>query len=71
VRALAGHGVAVSVDTRNATTMAAALDAGARVINDVSALSHDPAAAGVVAARGCPVVLMHMRHDPATMTALA
>jgi dihydropteroate synthase len=71
IRALAGQGVAVSVDTRNAATMAAALDAGARIVNDVSALTHDPASAGLVAVRGCPVVLMHMRHDPATMTALA
>ena len=51
--------------------MAAALDAGARIVNDVSALAHDPAAAPLVAARGCPVVLMHMRGTPATMTALA
>jgi dihydropteroate synthase len=71
VRALAAQGVVVSIDTRNAATMAAALDAGARIVNDVSALTHDPAAAGFVAARLCPVVLMHMRHDPATMTALA
>ena len=71
VRALAGRGVVVSVDTRNAGTMAAALDAGARIVNDISGLTHDPAAADLVAARGCPVVLMHMRHEPATMTALA
>jgi dihydropteroate synthase len=71
IRALAAHGVPVSVDTRNAATMAAALDAGACIVNDVSALAHDPASAGIVAARGAPVVLMHMRHDPATMTALA
>jgi dihydropteroate synthase len=71
VRALAGHGITVSVDTRNASTMQAALAAGARIVNDVSALTHDPAAARVVARAGCPVVLMHMRHDPATMTALA
>ena len=71
VRALAAQGVVVSVDTRNAATMAAALDAGARIVNDVSALTHDAAAAALVAARGCPVVLMHMRHEPATMTALA
>jgi dihydropteroate synthase len=71
VSALAAQGIAVSVDTRNAATMAAALDAGARIVNDVSALGYDPASAGVVATRGCPVVLMHMRHDPATMTALA
>jgi dihydropteroate synthase len=71
IRALAEQGIPVSVDTRNADTMAAALDAGACIVNDVSALAHDPAAAGIVAARGAPVVLMHMRHDPATMTALA
>lgn len=71
IRALAERGIPVSVDTRNATTMAAALDAGARIVNDVSALTHDLASAAVVAARGAPVVLMHMRHNPATMTALA
>jgi dihydropteroate synthase len=67
VRALTDAGVVVSVDTRNATTMAAALDAGARIVNDVSALTYDPAAATLVAARSCPVVLMHMRGAPATM----
>jgi dihydropteroate synthase len=71
VRALAAQGVAVSVDTRNASTMAEALDAGARIINDVSALAHDPAAAALVAARACPVVLMHMRGRPDTMAGLA
>ncbi len=70
IRALAGEGHVVSVDTRNAATMAAALDAGARIVNDVSALAHDPAAAGLVAARGCPVILMHMRGSPATMMSL-
>ncbi len=67
IRALAAHGVRVSVDTRNAATMAAALDAGVTNVNDISGLSHDPDAAPLVAARGCPVVLMHMRGDPATM----
>ena len=71
VAALAGCGVPLSVDTRNAGTMAAALDAGAAIINDVSALAHDPAAAALVARRGCPVVLMHMRGTPATMMAHA
>ena len=71
VRALAAQGVAVSADTRNAATMAAALDAGALVVNDVSALTHDPASAGLVAARGCPVVLMHMRGQPDSMAQLA
>ena len=70
VRALAAQGVAVSIDTRNAATMAAALDAGARIVNDVSALAHDPASASLVAARGCPVVLMHMRGQPETMAGL-
>jgi len=67
IRALAASGVRVSVDTRHAATMAAALDAGAAIVNDVSALTHDPAAASLVAARGCPVVLMHMRGTPADM----
>lgn len=70
VRALAAQGVTVSVDTRNADTMAAALDAGARIVNDVSALTHDPASASLVAARGCPVVLMHKRGQPDTMAEL-
>jgi dihydropteroate synthase len=71
VRALARAGVRVSIDTRNASTMAAALDVGAIIVNDVSGLTHDPAAAALVAARGCPVVLMHTRGDPATMNARA
>ena len=71
VAGLAAAGVRVSVDTRNADTMRAALDAGAAIVNDVSALTHDPAAAAVVAQAGCAVVLMHMRHTPATMTKLA
>ena len=71
IRGLAAAGVRISVDTRHAATMAAALDAGAAIVNDVSALTHDPAAAGVVAARGCPVILMHMRGTPETMMGLA
>jgi len=71
IRALAASGAVISVDTRNAATMAAALDAGARIVNDVSGLRHDPAALPLVAARGCPVVLMHMRGEPDTMNSLA
>jgi dihydropteroate synthase len=71
IKALAKAGGAISADTRNALTMAAALDAGARIINDVSGLLHDPAAASLLAARGCAVVLMHTRGTPATMNALA
>jgi dihydropteroate synthase len=70
IRALAAEGIVLSVDTRNASTMAAALDAGARIVNDVSGLAYDPAARATVAARRCPVVLMHMRGLPATMQGL-
>jgi dihydropteroate synthase len=71
IRALAADGLCVSVDTRNASTMCAALAAGARIVNDVSALAHDPLSTGVVAQHACPVVLMHMRGTPATMNACA
>ena len=67
VTGLAAAGATVSIDSRNAATMAAALDAGAAIVNDVSGLRHDPAAAALVAARACPVILMHMRGTPATM----
>jgi len=68
IRAMVAAGAVVSVDTRNAVTMAAALDAGARIINDISGLGHDPAAAPLLAARFCPVILMHMRGTPQTMS---
>ena len=71
VEALAAAGLCVSVDTRNAATMRNALGAGARIVNDVSALAHDPLSASVVADTGCPVVLMHMRGSSATMYAEA
>ena len=70
IRGLAARGVPLSVDTRNAGTMAAALEAGATIINDVSGLTYDPEAAPLVARRGCPVVLMHMRGIPETMQSL-
>ena len=63
--------IPLSADTRNAATMAAALDAGAAIVNDVSALRHDPASAPLVASRGCAVILMHMRGIPDTMNSLA
>ena len=71
IRALSAGGVLVSIDTRHATTMEAALDAGAAIVNDVSALNHDARSASVVAAARCPVVLMHMRGTPETMNAQA
>lgn len=71
ITALAARGLTLSVDTRHAVTMEAALAAGAKVINDVSGLTFDPGARAVVARHGCPVVLMHMRGTPATMKGLA
>jgi dihydropteroate synthase len=56
----------VSIDTYRASTAGAALDAGARIVNDITALS-DPRMAGLVAERDCPVVLMHMLGEPKTM----
>lgn len=67
VRALTREGAVISLDTRNAATMAAGLEVGARIINDISALTHDPASLPLIAARGCQVILMHMRGTPATM----
>jgi dihydropteroate synthase len=67
IRQLASGGAAVSVDTRKAGVMEAALAAGARMVNDVSALTFDPRSAGVVAAAGVPVVLMHHQGAPETM----
>lgn len=58
--------VPVSVDTRRAEVARAALDVGADIVNDVSAL-RDPEMADVVAESGAGVVLMHMRGDPQTM----
>jgi dihydropteroate synthase len=67
VKRLAASGTAVSVDTRKASVMEAALVAGARLVNDVSALTWDPRAAETVAAAGCAVVLMHHQGTPETM----
>lgn len=67
VERLARAGTAVSVDTRKAAVMEAALAAGAVMINDVSGLSWDERALGVVARAGCPVVLMHHQGSPETM----
>lgn len=70
-RLAAEVGLPVSVDTRRSRVAAAALDAGAEIVNDISALAHDPAMAALVAARGAGVVLMHMRGTPQTMDAEA
>jgi dihydropteroate synthase len=67
IRQLSTGGAAVSVDTRKADVMTAALEAGARMVNDVSALTFDDRSAGTVAAAGVPVVLMHHQGAPETM----
>lgn len=59
--------VLLSIDTRNAATMRAAMAAGAIIINDVSALTHDTQSISVVAETGAHVVLMHMQGTPQTM----
>jgi len=61
IEGLAGAGVPISVDTYRASTAAAALAAGAALVNDVSGLRYDPALAGVVATSGAAIVLMHTR----------
>ena len=67
VRALAEDGAVVSIDTRHKAVMERALAAGARIVNDVSALTHDPGSLGYIAGCEAPVVLMHMRGEPLTM----
>ncbi len=59
IRQIAPSGTAISIDTRKAAVMEDALSAGARMINDVSALLYDDRAVQVAAAAGVPVVLMH------------
>jgi dihydropteroate synthase len=68
IERLATGGATVSVDTRKAVVAEAALQAGARIVNDVSAFRHDPAMAGLVASAGAGCCLMHMLgDDPRTM----
>ena len=68
---LAACGVAVSVDTYRASVAAAALAAGATVVNDVSGGLGDPQMAAVVRDAGCPWILMHWRGHSADMQKLA
>ena len=67
VEALAKKGHVVSIDTSKASVAEAALDAGARVVNDVTALRGDPDLGALCADRRCDVVLMHMLGSPRTM----
>ena len=62
-------GIAISIDTRLAEVARAALQAGADIVNDVSALQDDPALPDLIASEGVPIVLMHKRGVPADMQA--
>jgi len=64
---LAGVDARLSIDTSKATVAAAALDAGASIVNDVTALRGDPAMAALIAERPCDCCLMHMLGEPRTM----
>jgi dihydropteroate synthase len=57
----------VSIDTRKSGVIAAAIEAGAKLVNDVSALTWDPNSADIVARAEVPIVLMHHQGDPQTM----
>lgn len=67
VRTLASAGAVISIDTRHAAVMQAMLAAGARIINDVSALTDDAHSAAFAARSGAPLVIMHKQGDPRTM----
>jgi len=69
VRALARQGALVSIDTTSAEVAAAALEAGACLVNDISGLTFDPAMIPLLAATGAPAVVMHTRGAPKTMQA--
>ena len=69
IAALRAGGLAaqISIDTRKAPVAEAALQAGADIVNDVSAFDFDPTLGPLVGTTGCPVVLMHAQGVPATM----
>lgn len=69
VEGLRGLGCEISVDTSKAPVAAAGLEAGAGIVNDVTALRGDPEMAALCAERGATVVLMHMLGEPRTMQA--
>jgi dihydropteroate synthase len=67
IEALAADGLKVSVDTRKPEVMTAAVDAGAHMINDVTALTHSPDSVSCARDLAVPIVLMHSRGEPETM----
>ena len=64
------NNLALSIDTYRASVAAAAVEAGANIVNDVSGGTLDPEMLPLMARLGCTVVLMHMRGDPSTMNRL-
>jgi dihydropteroate synthase len=62
-----GESCLLSIDTTQSEVAHAALGAGASIINDISAAGDNPAMLPLAAARSCPIVLMHMQGNPATM----
>lgn len=69
IRALAERGALISIDTRHAAVMEAAVAAGAAIINDVTALTNEPASLPTAVRLGVPVILMHIQGQPKTMQA--
>lgn len=69
IEGLAAEGALVSIDSRRAVVMRAAIGAGARIVNDVTALTGDADALATVAASDADLILMHMRGEPQTMQA--
>jgi dihydropteroate synthase len=67
IKGLAGLPTVISVDTRKASVARAGAEAGAKILNDVSALTYDPRSAQVAAEMGLSVVLMHAQGEPKTM----
>jgi len=67
IEGLKDSGTVISIDTRKSVIMKQAASAGAHILNDVSALTHDCDSLRAAAASGLPVILMHARGDPETM----
>ncbi len=67
IQGLKGVKAVISADTRKSAVMRRAAEMGAGIVNDVSALTHDPDSLDTVAASGLPVILMHALGDPKTM----
>lgn len=67
IRALSKAGALVSVDTRRSAVMRAAVESGATIINDITALTGDPGSMELISEAGASVILMHMQGEPPTM----